>query len=97
MDVVLQVVIVALFIFQILLIARVVLELVQMFARDYRPGGIALLLFEAVYTVTDPPVRALRRVIPPLRLGGVSLDLSVLILFIAVQIAIALVSGLRFA
>jgi YggT family protein len=95
MDVVLQVIIIALAVFQFLLIGRIVLELVQMFARDYRPGGFALLLFEAVYTVTDPPVHALRRVIPPLRLGGVALDLSVLILFIAVYVAISLVSGLR--
>jgi YggT family protein len=95
MDVVLQVIIIALAVFQFLLIGRIVLELVQMFARDYRPGGFALLLFEAVYTVTDPPVNALRRVIPPLRLGGVALDLSVLILFIAVYVAISLVSGLR--
>ena len=95
MDVVLQVIIIALAVFQFLLIGRIVLELVQMFARDYRPGGFALLLFEAVYTVTDPPVNALRRVIPPLRLGGIALDLSVLILFIAVYVAISLVSGLR--
>ncbi|MEO8329354.1 MAG: YggT family protein [Candidatus Nanopelagicales bacterium] len=97
MDIVFQIILVALFIFQIVLIARVVLELVQMFARDYRPSGVALLMFEAVYTVTDPPVRALRRLIPPVRLGNVSLDLSILILFIAVQIAIFVVSSLRVA
>ncbi|HVQ88952.1 MAG TPA: YggT family protein [Actinomycetes bacterium] len=97
MDIVLQVIVVALFVFQILLVTRVVLELVQMFARDYRPGGFALVLFEAVYTVTDPPVRALRRLIPPIQLGGASVDLSVLILFVAIQVAIWIVSGLRVA
>jgi YggT family protein len=94
MHVVLQVIYIALFVFQLLLIGRIVLELVQMIARDYRPAGFVLLLFEAVYTVTDPPVNALRRVIPPLRLGVVALDLSVLILFIAVYVALSVVSGL---
>ncbi len=95
MDVVLQVIIIALTVFQFLLIARIILGWVQVLARDYRPSGFALLLFEAVYTVTDPPVHALQRVIPPIRLGGVALDISTLILLIAVYIAIALVSGLR--
>jgi len=54
-----------------------------------------LVLFEAIFTVTDPPVNALRRVIPPVRIGAVALDVAVLILFIAVYVAISLVSSLR--
>jgi len=95
MDVVLQVIIVALWVFQFLLIGRIVLGWVQLLARDYRPSGFALVLFEAIFTVTDPPVNALRRVIPPVRLGAVALDVAVLILFIAVYVAISLVSSLR--
>jgi YggT family protein len=77
-----------LWLFFVLLIARLVLDYVQMFARSWRPSGFALVVAEVVYTVTDPPIRALRRVIPPLRLGQVSLDLSFLVLIIAVQILI---------
>ena len=66
-----------------------------MFARSWRPHGIVLVLLEMIYTVTDPPLKALRRVIPPLRLGSISLDLSFLVLIIAVQIALAVVDGLR--
>ena len=89
---VLQIVSFALYIFLLLLIGRLVLDYVQMFARSWQPRGIALVLAEAVYTATDPPLKALRKVIPPLRLGSVSLDLSFLVLIIAVNVAIALVS-----
>ena len=79
-----------LWLFFVLLIARLVLEYVQMFARSWRPRGVLLLLAEVTYTVTDPPLRALRKVIPPLRLGGIALDLSFLVLIIAVQLGIGL-------
>jgi YggT family protein len=83
-----QLLVLVLWLFFLLLIARLVLDYVQMFARSWRPSGFALVVAEVVYTVTDPPIRALRRVIPPLRLGQVSLDLSFLVLIIAVQILI---------
>jgi len=97
MDLVLQIIVVLLYLMMIMLIARVVLDLVQVFARDYRPTGLALLLFEAVYTVTDPPIRALRRLIPPVRFGGIALDLAVLVLFIGVQVLIFVVQSIRIA
>ncbi|MDP9397556.1 MAG: YggT family protein [Actinomycetota bacterium] len=80
-----------LWIFFVLLIARLVLDYVQMFARSWRPRGVLLVVAEATYTVTDPPLRALRRVIPPLRLGGIALDLSFIVLILAVQVALRLV------
>lgn len=73
----------AVFIIRTLLLVRIVLEIITSYARSYRPRGLVLVLFEIVFTVTDPPVKLLRRWIPPLRLGGVSLDLSILILLIA--------------
>ncbi len=76
-----------LWLFLVFLFARLVLDFVQMFARSWRPRGPALIVAEAIYTVTDPPLKALRRVIPPLRLGNISLDLSFIVLIIAVQIA----------
>ena len=75
-----------LFIFTLLLIARIVFDYVRMFARSWVPSGVVLVLLEGIYWVTDPPVQALRRVIPPLRLGGVALDLSVLVLFLILAI-----------
>lgn len=75
-------------IYVIILIARIVIDYVFIFAREWRPKGIVLLLVEAIFTVTDPPLKALRRVIPPLRIGGISLDLAFLVLFILVQVLI---------
>lgn len=91
MDVVWHVVYYLLFFFWLLLTARVVVELVRSFARSWQPvGGVAIAL-ESVYTMTDPPVRALRRVIKPVRIGGVWLDLSIIVLFIVVLILMWLV------
>lgn len=81
-----------LWLYLLVLLARFVFDLVQTFSREWTPKGPVLVIAEGVYTLTDPPLRALRRVIPPLRLGGVSLDLSFLVLLILLQIAIALVS-----
>jgi len=92
---VVQLVVIALYIFLLLLIGRLILDYVQMFARSWQPRGVALVAAEAVYTATDPPLKALRKVIPPLRLGSISLDLSFLVLIIAVNVAIAVVG--RFA
>ncbi len=83
-----------LLLFFILLIGRLILDYVQMFARSWRPSGPMLIIAEIVYTVTDPPLRALRKVIPPLRIGGISLDLSFLVLFILVAVARGLVAAL---
>ena len=85
-----QVLVLVLWLFFVLLIARLVLDYVQMFARSWRPSGPLLVVAEIVYTITDPPLRALRRVIPPLRIGSISLDLSFLVLIVLVQIAIFL-------
>ncbi len=79
-------------IFLLLLFIRVVFDWIQVFARDWRPKGIVLVVAEAVYTVTDPPLRALRRVIPPLSLGAIRLDMAFLVL---VVICVILQSVLR--
>ena len=83
-----QVLVLVLWLFLILLIARLVLDYVQMFARSWRPRGPMLIVAEIIYTITDPPLRALRRVIPPLKIGSVSIDLSFLVLFVLVNIGI---------
>lgn len=83
-----------LYAFLLLLIARLILDYVQLFARSWRPTGVVLVLAEATYTVTDPPLRLLRRFIPPLRLGSVALDLSFMVLFIVVLVMIRIVPAL---
>jgi YggT family protein len=84
----------ALLVFLLLLIFRLVMEYVFMLARSYRPTGLVAVVLELCYTVTDPPLKALRRVIPPLRVGRVSIDLSFIVLFIAVQILMSVVGNL---
>ena len=69
-----------------LLWVRFVVDWVQVFARSWSPQGPLLVLLEVVYSITDPPIKALRRVIPPLRLGSVALDLSFLIVLVAAYI-----------
>jgi YggT family protein len=81
-------------IFLLLLFIRFIIELVLSLSRDWRPSGALIVLFEITYTVTDPPVKALRRVIPPLRMGRFAIDLSFILLFIVVQVLINVVRGL---
>ncbi|MFS0701430.1 YggT family protein [Cellulomonas sp. 179-A 4D5 NHS] len=80
------------FVFVILLLIRLVLDWVQFFAREWRPRGVALVVAEATYTVTDPPLRALRRVLPPLTIGTVRLDLAFLVLMLACYVLMAVLS-----
>jgi YggT family protein len=68
--------------FLLLLIGRLVLDWIQVFAREWRPRGPVLVVAEVIYTATDPPLKMLRRLIPPLRLGSVQLDLAFFILFL---------------
>ncbi len=66
-----------------LLWIRFVVDWVQVFARSWSPSGPLLVVLEIVYSITDPPIKALRRVIPPLRIGSVALDLSFLIVIVS--------------
>jgi YggT family protein len=66
------------------LIARIVLDWVQMLARSWRPTGFVMVLCEIIYSITDPPMRAVRSILPPIRIGMVALDLSPLVLFVVI-------------
>jgi YggT family protein len=81
---------VVLWVFIALLWVRFVVDWVQIFARQWVPRGPLLVGLEGVYSATDPPIKALRRVIPPLRLGSISLDLSFLIVMIGAYILLSL-------
>ncbi len=76
------------------LLGRLILDYIRMFARNWKPSGISLYLVEAVYAITDQPMRFVGRFIPPLRLGAVSLDMSFIVLFFGVQLLMGFVRGL---
>lgn len=72
-----------------LMLIRFVVDWIQVFARSWTPKGPVLVVLEAVYSITDPPIMAFRRVIKPLRLGGVALDLSPLLVFLVCYLLLA--------
>lgn len=76
------------------LICRLVLDWIQVLAREWHPRGPVLVLAEAIYTVTDPPLKFLRRLIPPLSLGTIRLDLAFLVLILAVSFATRFLSSI---
>ena len=73
-------------IYLIVLVGRMVISWIQMFARSWTPTGVVLLVAEGIFTATDPPLKFLRRYIPMLRIGTVAMDLSFMVLFIVVLI-----------
>lgn len=68
------------------LIARIIIEMIQSFSRQFNPPRWFMVIAEPLFVITDPPVKALRRLIPPLQMGGVALDVSVLVLFVLLSI-----------
>lgn len=83
-----------LWLYFLVLLGRFVIDLVQMLSPDWRPKGVMVIAAEAIYTLTDPPLKALRKIIPPVKFGTVSIDLSFLILIIGLQILIPIVSNI---
>ena len=73
-------------IYLVLLIGRMILSWIQVYARTWSPKGVLLVIAEGVYSATDPPLRFLRRYIPSVRLGNVALDLSFILLFLVVYV-----------
>ena len=87
-----QVLSLLLYVFLILLVARLVLDYVRVFARQWQPRGPLLVVAEVVFTATDPPLRMIRRFLPPLTVGGLRIDLAFIVLFL---ITSTLMSALR--
>ncbi|MGY1697286.1 YggT family protein [Geodermatophilus saharensis] len=83
-----------LLVFLILLFARFVVDWVMVLARSWRPSGFVAAGLEVVYATTDPPLKAIRKVIPPLNLGSIRLDLAFMVLLIAVYILRNITTGL---
>jgi YggT family protein len=80
-----------LWLYLLLLIGRMIISWIQAFSRSWHPTGVVLVIAEAVYTATDPPLRLLRRYIPTVRLGTVALDLSFMVLFLVILVLLQLV------
>jgi YggT family protein len=75
-----------LWVYLLILIARLIISWIQAFSREWHPRGVVLVIAEVVYTATDPPLRLLRRYIPTVRLGTVALDLSFMVLFLVILV-----------
>ena len=84
----------SLFLFWLLLIARIVVEFIRSFSRDWHPRGATVVVLEVIMTATDPPVRLLRRVIPQLTIGSVRLDFSIMVLLLLAFLAMNFFFGL---
>jgi YggT family protein len=78
-------------IYLVILIARMVISWIQMFARQWVPTGVILVIAEGIFTATDPPLKFLRRYIRPLRIGTVAIDLSFMVLFIVILVLLDVV------
>ena len=96
MALLLQIVSSILLVFLILLFARFVVDWVMVLARSWRPSGLVAAGLEVVYATTDPPLKAIRKVIPPLNLGSIRLDLAFMVLLIAVYILRSITLDLAF-
>ena len=79
--------------YTLVLIVRIIIEMIQSFSRQYNPPRWFMVIAEPLFVITDPPVKALRRIVPPMQMGGVALDLSVLVLFIILQLLQLIVRG----
>lgn len=89
-----------LWLFRLALLGRIVFDFVRIFSRSWRPVGVTVIALEVLYSTTDPPVKLLRRLIPPVRFGRVGFDLSIIVLLIIVYIGIIFVgraAGVRVA
>jgi YggT family protein len=83
-----------LYVYLVLLIGRAVIGWVMVFNRGFRPTGPLVVALEIMYSATDPPLRLLGRLIPPLRVGNFALDIAFILLFVVVLIAINYASRL---
>ena len=81
-------------VFLFALLGRLIFDYIQMFSRTWRPRGIVVYFVEAIYTITDKPMKFVGRFIPPLRLGAVSLDMSFIVLFFGTQLLMGFVRNI---
>jgi len=83
-----------LWLYLLVLIGRLIIDMLQMYSRSWSPSGVLAMVAEVIFTLTDPPLRLLRRYLRPVRLGSVALDLSYTLLFLVIIVLLWLVSRL---
>jgi len=93
-DIVQRLLITALQLFLFLMVVRWVMDLIMAFNPQWRPSGFVIVILEITYTITDPPLKLLRRFIPPLRMGRFVLDLAFLLTFFICSALIIFIRGL---
>jgi YggT family protein len=81
-----------LWLYLLLLIGRLIIDMLQNYSRSWTPTGLLARVAEVIFTVTDPPLRLLRRYLRPVRLGSVALDLSYTLLFLVIIVLLSVVS-----
>ena len=91
-----SILLVAVSLYSWVLLARIVIEMIQSFSRQFNPPRWFMMVAEVLFVVTDPPVKALRKVIPPLQLGGIALDVSIIALFLLLSVLSQLIAWLFF-
>ena len=94
MTIVLIVLYYVLWLYLLVLIGRLIIDMLQMYSRSWSPSGVLAMIAEVVFTLTDPPLRLLRRYLRPVRLGSVALDLSYTLLFLVIIVLLWVVSSL---
>lgn len=83
----------ALRIYSYILFARIIIEMIRSFSRQWAPSRGFAVIAEPIFQLTDVAVKPLRRLIPPLRMGGVALDVSILVLFFGLAILTSILMG----
>jgi len=81
----------ALTLYLLILLGRLIIDMLQMYSRSWSPSGALAVVAEVLFTLTDPPLRFLRRYIRPVRLGSVALDLSYTLLFLVIIVLLAVI------
>ena len=73
-----------------ILLGRVIIEMIRSFSRRWSPSRGFALAAEPMFVLTDVAVKPLRKLIPPVRFGGVALDVSILVLFFGLSILVTI-------
>ncbi len=81
MDTVLRLLCVLLTIYWVILFARIILSWIPP-----PMSGFGRTLYDLVHDLTDPVLQLVRGLLPPIRMGTVGLDLSPIIVFIALAV-----------
>ena len=84
----------ALQIYFYLMVTRLIADLVLSVNPSWRPRGLILVIVELIYTLTDPPIKLVKRFIKPVRFGGIALDFGWTIIVFAIGLLQSLLSRL---